>query len=599
LSSFSVCFVISVAHLLRHKTHRLTHAGTTGPWWWQWEIAAISLLVVVVYFSRLTALPICGEESRWANAAREMIVSGDWIVLRQQGSLFAERPPLGSWAMALVGLVRGEVDLVAVRLPSALAVLALVWLIYWYASGWMSRAAALVSAVIFATFGQVMVLGRFGETEAVFTLFTAGSLLVWHVGYLRGWPTALVWTLGYSLAALGALAKGLQAPVYFVAATCIYLAARRDWRRLFGTGHLAGLAAFAIVVGAWMVPFAREARGALDDVWAGLVQDRFTLAGLLPHVAAYPFETFGCLLPWSPLLIGLLKPSVRKSIVQNRPEVLFLVVALAVTYPTVWLAAGARGRYYMPLYPLVAVVMGLVVEHCTTRWASRGDFLLWRMFLVGLAVAALGGGAALVAASVLGSGPLAAARQSPAFLVPWCLAAATGIAVAMWAARGRGLPRAQAAVLSAAVLVGFAYAGAALNVRLRAGNELAPAVAEIKRQLPDPNQLVSLGRVYHRFAYSYETPIRQVPWPIDATDLPPDVTYFCFDRRPADTPQDRAGNDDRLGAHTPGVLPFAWEKIADIPCDPVKRDEAHRWVVIGRVRRNERVAAQPSKTQSR
>jgi hypothetical protein len=103
---------------------------------------------------------------------------------------------------------------------------------------------------------------------------------------------------------------------------------------------------------------------------------------------------------------------------------------------------------------------------------------------------------------------------------------------------------------------------------------------------------VSLGRVYHRFAYSYDTPIEQVPWPMKPEDLPADVTYFCFDHRPQDTPEDRAGNDDRLGAHTPGVLPFAWEKIAEVPCDPVKRGQAHRSVVIGRVRRSELVAGE-------
>jgi hypothetical protein len=109
--------------------------------------------------------------------------------------------------------------------------------------------------------------------------------------------------------------------------------------------------------------------------------------------------------------------------------------------------------------------------------------------------------------------------------------------------------------------------------------------------------MVSLGRVYHRFAYSYQTPIRQLPWPVEPDDLPQGVTYFCFDRRPGDTPEDRAGNDDRLGAHTPGTLPFAWEKIAEIPCDPVKRAQAQRSVVIGRVRRDVRVAEQPDATR--
>jgi 4-amino-4-deoxy-L-arabinose transferase-like glycosyltransferase len=468
--------------------------------------------------------------------------------------------------------------------------LGLAWLIYVYARAWMSRLGALAAATVFATFGQVMILGRFGESEAVFTMLSAGSLLVWHEGYVRGRAVALVWALGYSLAALAALAKGLQAPVYFVGATAAFLLARRDWRWLFAWGHVLGVACFAVIVGAWLVPFARAQWRALDDIWIALASDRFSLAGLARHMASYPVETLGCLLPWTPLLIGLAMPSVRRAIWTRRPQVQFLLVALAVTYPTVWLAAGARGRYYMPMYPCVALVMGLVVEHCTARGVSAADFALWRRYLRGLAAAALAGGVVLVAANLFSIPALADARQPAGFLIVWAAAAVAATAIALWAARSPTLPRPQIALLAAAAFVGFANAGAVLNARIRGGNDLAPAVAQIKQELPEPGELVSLGRVYHRFTYSYETSIRQVAWPMTAADLPEEVTYFCFDRRPGDTAEDRAGNDDRLGAHTPGTLPFAWEKIAEIPCDPVKRREAHRSVVIGRVRRPAMVA---------
>lgn len=556
----------------------------------EWEFAALGLLVVAVYFTRLTALPICGEESRWANGAREMIATGDWIVPRQQGELFAERPPLGSWAMALVGLAHGEVDLVAVRLPSALAILLVTWLIYAYLRTWATRTAALCAAAAFATSAQVMQLGRLGESEALFTLFVGGSLLVWHAGYLRGRSKALVWSAGYALAALGALTKGLQAPVYFMAATTAFLAVRRDWRWLFAPGHLLGLVVFGGIVGAWLVPFARDGWHALDDIWTGLAQDRFTWNGLLRHVLEYPFETLGCLLPWSLLLIALVTPNVSRSIVRHRPQVQFAVVALAVTYPTVWFAAGARGRYFMPLYPCLAVVLGVIAEQCAAVGAPRAEIAHWRRFVRGLALATAAGGVALVVANLLPFAGLADARQPALFLFAWAIVAMIATIAMFWAARSQHGPRPRVAVISIAAVVGLAYAGVALNARIRGGNDLTPAIAEIKQQIPAAGELVSLGRVYHRFAYSYDAPIDQVPWPMKAEDLPADVTYFCFDQRPGDTPDDRAGNDDRLGAHTPGVLPFAWEKIAEVPCDPVKRDQAHRSVVIGRVRRAELVA---------
>jgi hypothetical protein len=133
-----------------------------------------------------------------------------------------------------------------------------------------------------------------------------------------------------------------------------------------------------------------------------------------------------------------------------------------------------------------------------------------------------------------------------------------------------------------------------INARLQGANDLTPSIAEIRQRMAGSGELVSLGRVYHRFAYSYESPIRQVPWPISADELPPDVTYFCYDWHPwYDTEQMRNASDSRTPGSTPGKLPFEWEKLAEIPCDPVKRGLSHRTVIIGRVR-HRTVAEQPA-----
>ena len=38
-------------------------------WWYQPEVALLVTLVTAIYFCRLTSIPICGEESRWACGA--------------------------------------------------------------------------------------------------------------------------------------------------------------------------------------------------------------------------------------------------------------------------------------------------------------------------------------------------------------------------------------------------------------------------------------------------------------------------------------------------------------------------------------------------
>ena len=83
---------------------RAAAAGTPGRW--------------ASYFTRLTDLTIRGEESRWARVAQEMLDTGDWIVPRQQGEPFPDRPPLNSWAMIAASQLTGELNLAAIRLPA-------------------------------------------------------------------------------------------------------------------------------------------------------------------------------------------------------------------------------------------------------------------------------------------------------------------------------------------------------------------------------------------------------------------------------------------------------------------------------------------------
>src|SRR5438132_692595 len=80
-------------------------------------------------------------------------------------------------------------------------------------------------------------LGRMGETDALFTAFVSGSLLIWHWCYVRGAPARLTWCLGYLFAALGTLTKGPQAPVYFAGVVAAYLIWTRQWRFAFTRAH--------------------------------------------------------------------------------------------------------------------------------------------------------------------------------------------------------------------------------------------------------------------------------------------------------------------------------------------------------------------------
>ena len=449
--------------------------------WREWELWAVALLVGLIYCARLTAVPICGEESRWANVAREMIDTGDWIVPRQQGQVFAERPPLGSWAMAAVGLARGQVDSVAVRLPSALATTLLAVVIYLYGRIILTRRGALAAALAYATLGQVLQIGRLGESEALFSFLLAAALLAWHAGYIRGWNPAFTWILGYALTALAALVKGPQAPVYFVAVTGVFLLWRRQWRQLFCWQHALGLAIFAGLISLWQLPFwLATDRQTVVDVWSGLARDRFSFGGLLKHLISYPLETFGCLLPWSPLLLALVDPRFRRTLGKYRELTAFVLTALLVTYPTVWLSAGARGRYYMPLYPCFALLVGMVIERCTATDATAAMRRGWRLYVGTIGVVAAVIGVSVAVAGVSDLAPLAVVRQSALLACGFVLLAGATALVLLAAARGGHSLLPRLSLLAIAALLGSLQTVVMLSVKARMLNDLSPDVAALR-----------------------------------------------------------------------------------------------------------------------
>lgn len=542
--------------------------------------ALIALLVTTLYIVRLTDQPVVGEESRWASGALEMLATGDWIVPRQQGQPFPERPPMTMWLMAIVGYFVGDVDLVAVRLPSVIAIVLTSLLIYAYARTLISTFTAFVAALAYASMGQVLQIGRMGESEAVFTLFVSASLLAWHLGYLRQWPPLLNWCVGFSCAALAALVKGPQAPVYFVAITAVYLAYGRDWRYLFSWQFIAGGALFTAIIAAWQIPFylATDWQTVMAT-WTGLTADRIALSGLLEHIAAYPLETFACLLPWSPILFALAKRETRDLLADQWPVLSFILIAVSIAYPTVWFVAGAQARYFMPLYPLIAVVIGLVIERCSIAALGRYPRRAWHQFLLlsSTLIAAVSVAALLQFEWALGP------YQPAWFSLALSLFAAATLAALTHCYRQNTAQSRALAVVAIALFAGIAQAGALMNVNITRWNDPSVGVGQIRDLVSRTAPLVSLTPIDHRFAYLYREPITELSWPREVDDLPENVEYFCFMRDPQDTAQSRCAGRGRSWTTTPGTLPFAWEEVATLCIERRLRNRPQITVVLGRV----------------
>lgn len=532
--------------------------------WKEWPLYGVVLAVFLIYFVRLPDLTIRGEESRRATVAMEMLETGDWVVQRQQGSarFMSSRPPLQSWLIAGVGWCRGEVDEWATRLPSACAILLTCLLIYAYGRTFLSKLGAATAAVAYASMPQVMELGRLGETDALFALFVSSSLLLWHWGERKGWPSWQTWMTGYLFAALATLTKGPQGPVYFAVPVGLYLLVMRKWRFAFSRAHLLGIGTFACVFGAWFVPFyLSQGVSGVRHTFTGdvsLYTDFST--GVIKHYLIFPLRIFATLFPWSVLLLLYIRRDLRHKLGSAATHAVFLSGAVAIALPTVWAFPGSRTRFLLSLYPCFAVLVGIAAEKCLEQPSAdplRRICFNLRALLAGIMVL-IGAGMPL-ARGLAGNRFLAA--QPWGFVVVASLAL-LGLGILSWKTRGWDGKWHFVSIFGLAAFAGLMIAGIFTNYLIAKSRRADLAVQELCAKLPPHSRLVSFGEVFSLFAYYYAEPIPRLDW--DAAASVDAGTLFCTMQK------------DLRNLHRP------YETLAVINCSR-EIDEHHHRVVVGRL----------------
>jgi 4-amino-4-deoxy-L-arabinose transferase-like glycosyltransferase len=518
------------------------------------DAAACAVLVAlgaVAFLWHSGDLPVRGEESRWATVALEMMRSADFVVPRQQGEVFPDRPPLGSWAIALSMRTLGRTDLAAIRLPSILATLLTALAVYGCSRTFLSRLGAFTAGIAWLTAGQVLQLGRLAETEAVFTLCLGGAFLAWFAGPARGWPPVRTAVVAHGLAALSGLAKGAHGPVAFLLG--LALAGRFEGEPRGRRTHAVGLGVMAAVLLAWLVPCALATDSVLAVWGSATVGDHLGHPDIPRHLLLFPLEALAVFLPWSALLPLLITSPGRAALRAAGPPARGLLAAAAVVLAIGWLVPGARTRYVLPALPCLAPLIGLVAERLA---AGDPPWRQWQRHLLRLSAAAVVGAFVLVAgASLVPDGPGDLIRQPPATVAAYGVLTLVFVLVLLCS------PSGALRVLAIGLFMAVSWDGPVLGALIRRAPDTTAAITALRTRLPPEARLVSLGRVHHRFAYLWGEPIPIHAWP---GPLPPAGTWLCLDEDPV------------------RPLSFAWEPVATIPLGRFRSSPSEA-VLVGRV----------------
>ena len=274
--------------------------------------------VVAVRVATLGAYPLLDPtESRYAEIARKMLETGDWLVPQvDYGVPFWGKPPLSTWLSAAAMAVFG-VNEFAARLPSLLLMAGCAALVYRLAALRAGADGALWTLTAFATTGLVFVSAGAVMTDPALafatTLSMAGFWIVLHGPESARRVAGIAFFIGL---AAGLLAKGPVAVVLTLLPVGAWTLWTRQWRAAWTRLPWPGGTLLTIVLAVpWYWAAERASPGFLDYFLVGEHWKRFVESGwkgdLYGQAHARPRGTiwvwwFAAALPWSPMAVAWL-----------------------------------------------------------------------------------------------------------------------------------------------------------------------------------------------------------------------------------------------------------------------------------------------------
>ncbi len=332
------------------------------------------LLAAVTFFAGLGRGAITdSDEAFYADSAREMVASGDWVTPYYNYEPRFQKPVLYYWLTAAVSLVLGDSEMAA-RLWAAMAGLGLVLVTAAAGRRWYDESTGLLAGAIVATNFGYFSIGRMALPDL--PLAFCITLAIW---------AALVATLEQErsprkFVMLAALALGLgfltKGPVGLIIPVIVIVPVLMIERRsiaLTPSDLLLGFVVMIAVAVPWYVMmWFRHGNEYLQGFFIGDNFDRFATDRFndpRPWWFYFPIVAGG-LLPWTPLALVWMGPLTQW--VRRRRDLstidlrLLLWAALPLAFYS--LSIGKQPRYILPVLPPLALLLASSIVERTQEW---------------------------------------------------------------------------------------------------------------------------------------------------------------------------------------------------------------------------------------
>ena len=329
-------------------------------------VVGLLLLCFLLYFWELGQIPFYNyEESKEALVVWEIVNNGGWILPLRNGTELPLKPPLFHWCGALIALLSGRLNEFAVRSPSAVFATATVLVTFFFGQALWHWRVGLLSALILATSPEWVRWATYARSDMALVFFlTAACVTFFHLWQESAVRRRTVY-LFYLSVGLATLAKGPLGLVVPGLVVLFFLGVLRELRFLSRMRLAEGAVIVFLVAASWYLLALWQGGGEFfrhqildENVFRFLDNEQ---GGPSRDHAFYYYVPALCagMLPWS-----LFFPALAHFLYSSRAE----LCERKLRYPLVWgltglvffsLASGKRSNYILPLYPAVALLLGV------------------------------------------------------------------------------------------------------------------------------------------------------------------------------------------------------------------------------------------------
>jgi 4-amino-4-deoxy-L-arabinose transferase-like glycosyltransferase len=342
--------------------------------------------------------PWPADEPRFALIARDMVLTGEWLLPHVGGVIYSDKPPLFFWLIAL-GLLATDSLRAAFLLPSLLSSLGCVLLVHDLARRLWNRETGVLAGVLLLLTVQFVWQGRQAQIDATLCFWTTLSLY----GLLRHLLLGPQWrwyVLGWAAAGFGVITKGVGFLPLLVLIPFACLRSSQWSPRLSGGSAglwLLGPLAFMVAVSVWLAPMliAAQTEPALaayrDEIlfrqtihrYANAWHHREPFWYFLVNVIPLMWLPLTALLPW-------LIPKWRDALRARDLRIALLLSWILLVMLFFSFSSGKRGVYVLPAVPALALACAPIAVELLRRTSVQRTLFSIAAAITGVCTAAAG-----------------------------------------------------------------------------------------------------------------------------------------------------------------------------------------------------------------